>query len=134
MPFRIDPPSVDAVVGPRGAEMRVAAPILDPAEEERGPVRKTRRSRIEHRVRRIGPVGGGQNRIARVPSKQHLVSGSGRHVVSWQASAGAGRLSVRYAPRMSHKANRKEMVASAPWLRLTRSAWSPSRQPPVAGS
>jgi hypothetical protein len=50
----IDPPSVDAIVGSRRAQRRVTPPILDPAKEERGPVRKTRRSRVEHRMRRYG--------------------------------------------------------------------------------
>ncbi len=72
--LRIDPPSVDTVVGPRGTEMRVTSPILHPAEEKRGPVPKARRSRIEHRMRRVGPVRGRQNWIPWMTVKQHFVT------------------------------------------------------------
>jgi hypothetical protein len=82
MPFWIGPqrrlgiytPSVDAIVGPRGTEMRVPSPIFDPAKEKRGAVWKTRRSRVEHRMRRVWPVGGCQNWISRMPLKQHFVT------------------------------------------------------------
>jgi hypothetical protein len=82
MPFWIGPqrrlciytPSVNAIVGPRGTEMRVPSPILDPAKEKRGAVWKTRRSRVEHRMRRVWPVGGCQNWISRMPLKQYFVT------------------------------------------------------------
>jgi hypothetical protein len=70
----IDPPSVDAIVGSRGAQMRVASSVLDPAEEKRGPVRQTRRSCIEDRVRRVRPIGGRQNRVSWMPVEQHFIA------------------------------------------------------------
>src|SRR5205085_9823372 len=57
-----------------------------------------------------------------------FLSGGG-HYRAWRNAA--SELSSRF---ISASERRKARVDSAPWLRLIRSSWRPSQQPPVVGS
>ena len=96
------------------------------------PSREPRRARVEDGVRRIGPVRRGQDRVLGVAVEEDLVAAARRHVRYSRAARGDA-LPARSAERISSSASRKDSVDSAPWFSFTRSAWSPSRQPPVAG-
>ena len=72
--LRVDDPAVDAVGRSRGAEVRVAAAILDPAEQQRRAVGEPRRAGVEDGVRRIRPVRRRQDRVVRVAVEERLVA------------------------------------------------------------
>ena len=66
-------PAVDAVARSGGTQMRMAAPVLDPAQEQRRAVLKSRRPGVEHGVCRVRPVSRRQNGILGVPVEQDFV-------------------------------------------------------------
>src|SRR5260370_11177718 len=139
----VDDPSVETVLRARRAQVRMAAPILDSAKEERGAVLEPRSRRIEDRVRWIGPLRCGENWVARVPAKECLVAHS-RHWMTPRDSPvpfdstgfrdkRVSRLTLS-ADRMSKSESKKDSVDSPPWFSFTRSECKPSRHPPVDGS
>ena len=66
--------------------VRVPSPILDPTEQQRRPIAKARRARVEDRVRGVGPIRGREDRVASGPPKERVV-GPLRHEIG--ASGGA---------------------------------------------
>ena len=74
--LRIDDPAVDAVGRTRGREMRDAPEILDAGQHDGG-VAELRRRRVEDDVDWIRPVGGRQDRVARVTGEQLPASHAG---------------------------------------------------------
>src|SRR5581483_10728632 len=59
-------PIVNPVFRTRRAEVGMPAPILDAAQQECRAVRKKRRSGVEDRIDRVGPVSGAQDGVPRV--------------------------------------------------------------------
>src|SRR5271167_363905 len=68
----IDPPSVNAVHRTRGTEMREAAAILHPAEQQRGAIRKQCCSGVKYAIDPIRPIFAGQNWIGGMPVKESV--------------------------------------------------------------
>jgi hypothetical protein len=98
-------------------------PILD-WQQQRRAIGEAHRTRVEHAVGRIGPIGDSQNRILRVSlEKLGMPIAQRSPIVTRELSR-----------RSSRSAWRKASIDSAPWFSLGRSECSPSRQPPVVGS
>ena len=70
----IDRPAIDAVARSGGTQMRMAAPVLDPAEEQGRAIPKSSRPGVEHRVCRVRPVSRRQNGIRVVSVEQGFVA------------------------------------------------------------
>ena len=88
---RIDHPPIDAVGGAGGAEMRVSASILHPAQEQRRAVGEQRRAWVEDAVRRIRPLRRRQDRIRVVPGEQRFVKATVAHARSSRPDSGKVR-------------------------------------------
>ncbi len=54
--FRVDYPSIDAILRASGAQMRQAAAIFDTTEEQRGSIRQPGCASVKHAVDRVGPI------------------------------------------------------------------------------
>ena len=68
--FTINLPSIDTVPRPRGAEMRQATPVFNPAQEQSSAIRQQGCAGIEHAVDGVRPILARQDRVARVTQKQ----------------------------------------------------------------
>ena len=62
--FGVDSPSVNAIGGSRGAQVRQASPVFHPAEQQSIAVGQTDRSCVKDAVDRIRPVALRQDRVA----------------------------------------------------------------------
>src|SRR5580658_5465753 len=123
----IDHPAGHAVLGSRGAQVRMPAAIFDAAEEQRRAVREPGRARVEYGMDRVGPIGRRQNGIGGVPAEELIVTLFRRHALPTPpmfmrgGALGLGRgllLSLttagRSTARISSRASRYESVDSAP--------------------
>src|SRR5581483_5045388 len=112
--------------------MRVTAPVLHPAEQERRAVLEPHSPRVEDRMGGIRPVGRRQDGILFMTPEKDLVP-------ALQTHGFIPRLTVLIPPSpsaeyISVSASRNESVDSAPWFAFIVSGCNPSRQPPVVAS
>src|SRR5581483_2552849 len=105
----IDLPAVHAVLLARRAEMRVAAPVLDPAEKQSRAVGEQGGAGVENAVNRVGPIDAGEDRVGGVALKKLLMSSRSHGLVSFSSP-----LMTFSARRISSSESRKARVDSAP--------------------
>ena len=96
--LRIERPAGHAVGAARDVELRDAAQVLDPREQDRL-VADPGSARVEDRVGRIGHVGDGQDRVRFRPLEQHRVFGA-CHRVDVGAEGSARTPPRWFAPSM----------------------------------
>jgi hypothetical protein len=75
--FGADPPIRHAVVASRHGQVGMAAAILD-ANEQNRLIARLARAGVKHRMCRVGPIAGSENRVALVAVEKIRVHTNGR--------------------------------------------------------
>lgn len=123
----VDDPTIDTVLRSRCAEMRVAAAILDPAEQKGSAVAEQRCAGIEHGMCRIRPIVRAEDWVRRMSLEKDGVAATQWNTlkpregaIRWMCPLAAPAVGARMldempsAARISRSAMRNESVASAP--------------------